>query len=211
MKDSSENNKKNRFFIKGLVFILPVSLTCWIISKIIIFMSSIIPDKFLDFILSIFLIPEDFSVQYIRIGLGFFMTVLSLYLIGIIISLIGKKFFNRIERNIFYNIPIFNTIYKTIKQIIESVSSPNKNSFKKVVMVEFPRKGVWTMGFVTGESKDSNNLEYYHVIVPTTPNPTSAFLLFISKEEVKETKLSIDEGIKTIISGGVLTSEYNQI
>tara|TARA_Y100000996_G_scaffold237389_1_gene186499 strand:+ start:1737 stop:2372 length:636 start_codon:yes stop_codon:yes gene_type:complete len=211
MKDSNENNKKNRFFIKGLVFILPVSLTCWIISKIIIFMSSIIPDKFLDFILSIFLIPEDFSVQYIRIGLGFFMTVLSLYLIGILISLIGKKFFNRIERNIFYNIPIFNTIYKTIKQIIESVSSPNKNSFKKVVMVEFPRKGVWTMGFVTGESKDRNNLEYYHVIVPTTPNPTSAFLLFISKEEVRETKLSIDEGIKTIISGGVLTSEYNQI
>ena len=211
MKDSNENNKKNRFFIKGLVFILPVSLTCWIISKIIIFMSSIIPDKFLDFILSIFLIPEDFSVQYIRIGLGFFMTVLSLYLIGILISLIGKKFFNRVERNIFYNIPIFNTIYKTIKQIIESVSSPNKNSFKKVVMVEFPRKGVWTMGFVTGESKDSNNLEYYHVIVPTTPNPTSAFLLFISKEEVRETKLSIDEGIKTIISGGVLTSEYNQI
>ncbi|MAX13850.1 MAG: hypothetical protein CMG11_07435 [Candidatus Marinimicrobia bacterium] len=211
MKDSNENNKKNRFFIKGLVFILPVSLTCWIISKIIIFMSSIIPDKFLDFILSIFLIPEDFSVQYIRIGLGFFMTVLSLYLIGILISLIGKKFFNRVERNIFYNIPIFNTIYKTIKQIIESVSSPNKNSFKKVVMVEFPRKGVWTMGFVTGESKDSKNLEYYHVIVPTTPNPTSAFLLFISKEEVRETKLSIDEGIKTIISGGVLTSEYNQI
>ena len=211
MKDSNENNKKNRFFIKGLVFILPVSLTCWIISKIIIFMSSIIPDKFLDFILSIFLIPEDFSVQYIRIGLGFLMTVLSLYLIGILISLIGKKFFNRIERNIFYNIPIFNTIYKTIKQIIESVSSPNKNSFKKVVMVEFPRKGVWTMGFVTGESKDSNNLEYYHVIVPTTPNPTSAFLLFICKEEVRETKLSIDEGIKTIISGGVLTSEYNQI
>ena len=67
------------------------------------------------------------------------------------------------------------------------------------------------MGFVTGESKDSNNLEYYHVIVPTTPNPTSAFLLFISKEEVRETSLSIDEGIKTIISGGVLTSEYNQI
>ncbi len=211
MKDSNENNKKNRFFIKGLVFILPVSLTCWIISKIIIFMSSIIPDKFLDFILSIFLFPEDFSVQYIRIGLGFFMTVLSLYIIGILISLIGKKFFNRIESNIFYNIPIFNTIYKTIKQIIESVSSPNKNSFKKVVMVEFPRKGVWTMGFVTGESKDSNNLEYYHVIVPTTPNPTSAFLLFISKEEVRETSLSIDEGIKTIISGGVLTSEYNQI
>tara|TARA_Y100000768_G_scaffold353840_1_gene306448 strand:- start:2086 stop:2721 length:636 start_codon:yes stop_codon:yes gene_type:complete len=211
MKDLNENKKKNRFFIKGLVFILPVFLTCWIISKIIIFMSSIIPDKFLDIILAVFSLPENFSAQYIRVALGFFMTVLCLYLIGVLISLIGKKFFNKIESNIFYNIPIFNTIYKTIKQIIESVSSPNKNSFKKVVMVEFPRKGVWTMGFVTGQSKDKNNLEYYHVIVPTTPNPTSAFLLFISKLEVKETNLSIDEGIKTIISGGVLTSEFNQL
>ena len=78
-------------------------------------------------------------------------------------------------------------------------------------MVEFPRKNVWTMGFVTGESKDKNDKEYYHVIVPTTPNPTSAFLLFILKSEVKETNLSIDDGVKTIISGGVLSSEVNQI
>ena len=78
-------------------------------------------------------------------------------------------------------------------------------------MVEFPRKGVWTMGFVTGEAKNEKDLEYYHVIVPTTPNPTSAFLLFILKSEVKETGMSIDEGVKTIISGGVLTSDVNKI
>ena len=85
MKDLNANKKKNRFFIKGLVFILPVFLTCWIISKIIVFMSTIIPSNFLDIILSIFSLPEKFSVQYIRIGLGFFMTVISLYLIGILI------------------------------------------------------------------------------------------------------------------------------
>ena len=78
-------------------------------------------------------------------------------------------------------------------------------------MVEFPRKGVWTMGFVTGESKDKAGQEYYHVIVPTTPNPTSAFLLFILKSEVRNTNLSIDEGVKTIISGGVLSSRENQL
>ena len=90
MKDLNVNKKKNRFFIKGLVFILPVFLTCWIISKIIVFMPSIIPNNFLDIII-LFLSPEEFSVQYIRIGLGFFMTVISLYLIGILISLIGKS------------------------------------------------------------------------------------------------------------------------
>ena len=211
MKDLKENKKKNRFFIKGVVFILPIFLSLWIISKIIIFMSSIIPSGILDATIDNFPNSEILNIDFYRIVLGFLMTALFIYIMGVGISILGKKFFNKIEKNIFYNIPVFSTIYKTIKQIVESVSSPDKNAFKKVVMVEFPRKGVWTMGFVTGESKDKNELEYYHVIVPTTPNPTSAFLLFILKTEVRDTDISIDEGIKTIISGGVLTSEYNKL
>ncbi len=211
MRDLKENKKKNRFFIKGVVFILPIFLSLWIISKIIVFMSSIIPSKILDAIIEVFPNSAILNINFYRIVLGFLMTALFVYVMGIGISILGKKFFSKIEKNIFYNIPVFSTIYKTIKQIVESVSNPDKNSFKKVVMVEFPRKDVWTMGFVTGESKDKNELEYYHVIVPTTPNPTSAFLLFILKTEVRDTDISIDEGIKTIISGGVLTSEYNKI
>lgn len=211
MRDLKENKKKNRFFIKGVVFILPIFLSLWIISKIIVFMSSIVPSKILDAIIEVFPNSAILNINFYRIVLGFLMTALFVYVMGIGISILGKKFFSKIEKNIFYNIPVFSTIYKTIKQIVESVSNPDKNSFKKVVMVEFPRKDVWTMGFVTGESKDKNELEYYHVIVPTTPNPTSAFLLFILKTEVRDTDISIDEGIKTIISGGVLTSEYNKI
>ena len=211
MRDLKENKKKNRFFIKGVVFILPIFLSLWIISKIIVFMSSIVPSKILDAIIEVFPNSAILNINFYRIVLGFLMTSLFVYVMGIGISILGKKFFSKIEKNIFYNIPVFSTIYKTIKQIVESVSNPDKNSFKKVVMVEFPRKDVWTMGFVTGESKDKNELEYYHVIVPTTPNPTSAFLLFILKTEVRDTDISIDEGIKTIISGGVLTSEYNKI
>ena len=211
MRDLKENKRKNRFFIKGVVFILPIFLSLWIISKIIVFMSSIIPSKILDAVIEVFPNSAILNINFYRIVLGFLMTALFVYVMGIGISILGKKFFSKIEKNIFYNIPVFSTIYKTIKQIVESVSNPDKNSFKKVVMVEFPRKDVWTMGFVTGESKDKNELEYYHVIVPTTPNPTSAFLLFILKTEVRDTDISIDEGIKTIISGGVLTSEYNKI
>ncbi len=211
MRDLKENKKKNRFFIKGVVFILPIFLSLWIISKIIVFMSSIVPSKILDAIIEVFPNSAILNINFYRIVLGFLMTAVFVYVMGIGISILGKKFFSKIEKNIFYNIPVFSTIYKTIKQIVESVSNPDKNSFKKVVMVEFPRKDVWTMGFVTGESKDKNELEYYHVIVPTTPNPTSAFLLFILKTEVRDTDISIDEGIKTIISGGVLTSEYNKI
>ena len=216
MNALNENKKKKRFFIKGLVFALPVFLTSWILYKIVVFMSSVIPDFVILNIIEIYeklsdtLVSENTS-SLIGIILGFILTIVIIYSLGIAISITGKKFFEKIEQSFLFKIPIFSTIYKTIKQIVESVSNPDKNSFKKVVMVEFPRTGVCTLGFVTGESKSKNQLEYYHVIVPTTPNPTSAFLLFIPKNEVKETDLSIDEGIKTIISGGVLTSSQNQI
>ena len=210
MKDLKEN-KKNRFFLKGLAFILPVFLTCWILYRIIIFMSSIIPEQIVSSLIKFINIESSSAEKIISTILAFLLTALLIYLSGLTVSIIGKKFFEKIENNLLFKIPVFSSIYKTIKQIIDSISSPNKNSFKKVVMVEFPRKGVWTMGFVTGESKDKDNRDYYHVIVPTTPNPTSAFLLFILKTEVKETSLSIDDGVKTIISGGVLSSEKNQI
>ena len=210
MKDLKES-KRNRFFIKGIAFILPVFLTSWILYRIVIIMSNIIPDKIVSVLVNLINVRSTSAENVISTILGFLLTIVLIYLSGLIVSFIGKRFFDRLERNILFRIPVFSTIYKTIKQIIDSISSPSKNSFKKVVMVEFPRKNVWTMGFVTGESKDKNNMEYYHVIVPTTPNPTSAFLLFILKDEVKETNLSIDDGVKTIISGGVLSSEVNQI
>ena len=207
-----ENKKKNRFFIKGLLFSLPVFLTSWILYKIVILMSSVIPSWVIPAVVKTFfyeLFPQ--AAESINIIVGFILTVVLIYFLGFILSITGRRFFEKIEQGLFFKIPIFSTIYKTIKQIVESVSNPDKNSFKKVVMVEFPRKDIWTLGFVTGESKDKNDLEYYHVIVPTTPNPTSAFLLFILKTEVKETDISIDEGIRTIISGGVLTSDRNKI
>ena len=210
MKDLKEN-KKNRFFLKGLVFILPVFITCWILYKIIVFMSAVIPSLIISRIISFMNIKSSSAEDALATLLGFFLTLIIVYLLGILLSVIGKRFFDKIEHNFLFKIPVFNVIYKTIKQIVDSVSSPDKNSFKKVVMVEFPRKEVWTMGFVTGSSKDKDGKEYYHVIVPTTPNPTSAFLLFILKSEVRETNLSIDEGIKTIISGGVLSSNRNQL
>ena len=209
MKDLKENKPKKRFFIKGILFILPVFLSCWIIFKIVQFMSSIIPSAIIDKIIYLTNLSDRIPDSMLRTILGFILTILLVYLAGLLISVVGKRFFNKIEKNIFYNIPIFRTIYKTIKQIIDSVSNPSKDSFKKVVMGEFPRKEVWTIGFVTGESKNESGDEYYHIIVPTTPNPTSAYLLFVSKNQVKETNISIDEGIKAILSGGVITPDKN--
>ena len=210
MKDLKEN-KKNRFFLKGIAFILPVFLTCWILYSIMIFMSNLVPSWIVLSLISLVDIQSESAENIVTTILGFILTLLLIQLSGMVFSVIGKKFFDKIEDRFLFKIPIFSTIYKTIKQIVDTVSNPDKNSFKKVVMVEFPRKGVWTIGFVTGESVDKNNNEYYHIIVPTTPNPTSAYLLFVLKDDVKGTDLTIDEGIKTIISGGVLSSKKNYI
>tara|TARA_B100000575_G_C23102240_1_gene635980 strand:+ start:770 stop:1402 length:633 start_codon:yes stop_codon:yes gene_type:complete len=210
MKDLKEN-KKNRFFLKGIAFILPVFLTCWILYSIMIFMSNLVPSWIVLSLISLIDIQSESAENIVTTILGFILTLLLIQLSGMVFSVIGKKFFDKIEDRFLFKIPIFSTIYKTIKQIVDTVSNPDKNSFKKVVMVEFPRKGVWTIGFVTGESVDKNNNEYYHIIVPTTPNPTSAYLLFVLKDDVKDTDLTIDEGIKTIISGGVLSSKKNYI
>ena len=212
MRDLKENNtvKKKRYIVKGLFFILPALLTCWIIYKLVIFMSSFIPEYWIFKLLENLNINESYFNLIHIIG-SFILTLIFLYIIGFLLSIFGRKFFNKIEKSLFYNIPIFSPIYKTIRQVTETISSPDKQSFKKVVMVQFPRKDLWTLGFVTGESKDKKDNEYYHVIVPTTPNPTSAYLLFILKDEVKETDISIDEGVKTIISGGVVAPDINHI
>ena len=102
-------------------------------------------------------------------------------------------------------------IYNTIKQITETLTVSQKQAFKKVVYIEYPKEDIWTIALVTGESKDKDNIAYYQIFVPTTPNPTSGFMLYIKKTNVKETYLSIDEGLKIVISGGMLAPEKNDI
>ena len=99
-------------------------------------MANIIPSGIIDQIIHFANFTDKIPDTVFRTILGFILTIVLIYLAGLLLSVVGKRFFNKIEENIFYNIPIFRTIYKTIKQIIDSISSPSKNSFKKVVMVE---------------------------------------------------------------------------
>ena len=124
--------------------------------------------------------------------------------------MLGKQIYNWFE-NLISRIPIVNVVYQTIKQITSSLTGPNRQAFKEVVFIEYPRKGIWTLSMVTGESKNIRNKAYYHVFVPTTPNPTSGYLLYIPKEDTRKTNMSIEEGMKIIISGGMLAPEKNQL
>ena len=108
-------------------------------------------------------------------------------------------------------IPVAKTIYKTIKQLTNSIADTQANAFEKVVSIEYPKKGIWTIAMVTGQSIDKNNIEYYHLFLPTTPNPTSGFMLIVKKSDVIESKMNVEEGLKTIISGGMVAPEINDL
>ena len=94
-----------------------------------------------------------------------------------------------------------------IKSITETFTKGNNQAFQKVVMIQYPREGLWTYAMVTGECKDNNDNEYYNLFVPTTPNPTSGYLIITKKTEVIETDITVDDGLSIIISGGMVSPE----
>ena len=142
---------------------------------------------------------------------GLIIVLLALIIFGALArNVFGKRVVNWLE-GIFKKIPLIDTIYGTTKQIIETVSGSQNNSFQKVVYVEYPRKGTWTLGFVTSESTNENNEEFYHLFVPTTPNPTSGFFLIIPKEDTTLADLNVEEGFRMIVSSGMVGSHKNSI
>ena len=134
-----------------------------------------------------------------------------LFFLGLIISnVVGKKIYSYFE-TLLNSIPIVNKVYSSIKQIISTISIDNKKSFKKVVMIQYPRKGLWTIAMVTGESTNKNKKEFYTLFVPSTPNPTTGYMIIISKEDVVNTNLSVEDATKVILSGGLVTPNLDKI
>ena len=194
-----------KYMITGILSIIPVYFT-YLISKWIFHFFSNPGAKFFDYISEI--AGKDFIGSQI---FGFIGVLIIIYIIGMLVSSIFvKKILLNLEK-IISGIPVVNIIYKTIKQVTSSLGDPNKESFKKVILIEYPRKDVWTLAMVTGESMDKNGNEYYNIYLPTTPNPTSGFMLYALKTEVLEADISVEEGLKIIISGGVIGPDINGI
>ena len=136
-------------------------------------------------------------------GVGFGVIVVLIFVAGVIASnFFGKRLVSYSERYVINKIPVIGQLYKGIKQILESFSKSSKNGFLKVVMVEFPRKGIKAIGFITNETVTESGVKQYYVFIPTSPNPTGGFLQIMTEEEIIWTKLSVDEGLKLVISAG---------
>ncbi len=144
-------------------------------------------------------------------GLGILLTIVLIYFLGIIVTnFLGKKIFN-IGENLVKKVPIVNTIYTTLKQITDTFTKGTTDAFEGAVYIEYPRKGLWTMAFISGESRSKDEIFYYHLFVPTTPNPTSGFFLMIPQKDTIASGMSVEEGLKTIISGGLLAPKLNPL
>ena len=198
---SNKKGKKSFFtsirnnFIAGIVVLIPIGITLYLTLFFIKISSKILPKE----------INPNHYLPYNIPGLEILISIIIITLIGwISLSFLGKKLFDLFE-SILNKIPILRTIYSAVGQLIETFTK-TKTDKKNVVLIEYPRKGVWAVGFATkentGEIKKKTGQELINVFVPTTPNPTSGFLLMFPKNEVIYLDLSFEEASKFIVSAG---------
>ena len=144
-------------------------------------------------------------------GLGIILTIILIYILGLLVTnFLGKKIF-KLGEKVVKKVPVVNIIYSTLKQITDTFTKGSKDTFKGAIYIQYPRRGLWTMAFISGESTSKEGIAYYHVFVPTTPNPTSGFFLLVPQSDSVKTGMSVEDGLKTIISGGLLAPEKNPL
>lgn len=189
-----------RYFITGLLIWVPLVITVWVLSMIVNVLEQFLPEA---------IRPGPIHLIGFQIsGLGAVMTLLLILFTGLLATnLIGQKLVRFWER-ILARIPVVNSLYNGVKQVSDTILSPNGNAFRKALLVQYPRQGSWTIAFLTGKPGGDvvNHLpgECVSVYVPTTPNPTSGFFLMMKAEEVVELDMSVDEALKYIVSMGVV-------
>ena len=192
-------------FITGLLITLPIALT-WFILEFLLKNFDALSPVFTRMLIQLGApIPEGFRIPF----LGLMVTLLIVLAVGwLTTNFFGKKLFELGELMI-EKIPFVRRIYKGSKQVVSSIAEADTSTFRKVVLIEFPRRGLLAIGFVTGESRGEvqriTRENMLNVFVPTMPNPTSGFLIFSPPEELTEVSMTIEEGIKYVVSGGIVT------
>ena len=135
-------------------------------------------------------------------GVGFAVTLLVIYVAGVITTHFGGQRLLRLVESLIERVPIVRPMYNGIKQVLEAFAAPRETGFMQVVLLEFPRKGIRSIGFITNEEYDASGQKLFNVFVPTSPNPTSGFLQIVREEDILRTDISVDDALKMIVSAG---------
>ena len=202
-------------FLTGIVVIAPVGLTVWLIWTVIGwvdgFVLPFVPNSYQPENLIKQIFGEESQMNIRGLGVIFFL-VFTTFVGWIAKGVIGRFFIINAE-TLVHRMPVVRSIYSGVKQIAETVFAQSDRSFEKACLVEYPRKGIWAVGFIStvakGEvqSKAAKDSQLLSVFVPTTPNPTSGFLLFFPKEDVIQLDMSIEDAAKLVISAGLVYPE----
>ncbi|HEY9080887.1 DUF502 domain-containing protein [Magnetovibrio sp.] len=195
--------KLRGYFIAGVLITAPISITIYLGWLFITYVDSKVTP----------LIPVKYNPEtYLPIGvpgLGVVVVVVGLILIGAFTAGFMGRFFQRTWERVMDKVPVLRGVYKALKQILETVLAQQSNAFREAVLVEYPRRGMWVIAFITGrtqgEVQSLTEQEVINLFVPTTPNPTSGFLIFVPKEDIVPLSMNVEEALKMVISGGIVT------
>ncbi len=195
-----------RQMMTGIVTLVPIVVTGffirWVVSE---------TDVVARYLESKGLLP--FHIPGLGLILSLFIAMSIIYFVGLLVSnYIGRKLI-AFSEVIIDRIPIVKTIYMSVKQVADSIKISRKGLFEEVVLIEYPRNGIWTVGFVTsvsrGEIQEKTKEKVINVFVPTTPNPTSGLLVMVPEQNLIHTEMTVEEGMKLIVSGGIATPEHD--
>jgi uncharacterized membrane protein len=202
-------------FVRGLLIVLPTIITFWLLSILFgVVSGNVTPVVLRAFSAMGVTWIGDWHARFVVPLIGLVLTTLIIYLIGLLAAnLVGQRVLSWVEGGI-RKIPFVKSIYGGARQLLDAFGSGGKGTFTRVVLVEYPRAGVWTLGFVTSEERlampspeRAETRSAVTVFFPTTPNPTSGWLAVVPERDILEIDLSIEEGVKLIVSGGIVAPE----
>ena len=189
-----------RYFITGLLVIIPIWGTYLILRTLLTVMEGILGQ-----------ILEQYSAFYVP-GLGIIVLTFLILFAGVLATNILGRRIVKLWDNLVHRVPLVRSIYSMLKSIMDALSLQSKNQFSKVALIQYPRKGLYSLAFVTGVSKGElqsiTSEKFATIYVPTTPNPTSGFFLLVPEEDLIPLSMTVDEGMKMIISAGLFTPPF---
>jgi uncharacterized membrane protein len=190
------------YFLTGVIVTAPIGITAFLVWQFINFL-----DSQIEALLPARYNPETYLPFSIP-GLGLLVTLAFLTMVGMLAAGFTGRALVRLGERLVARMPIVRSVYGTLKQIFETVLAQSSRSFREVVLIEYPRRGIGAIGFVTGptrgEVQDKSEEELVNVFLPTTPNPTSGFLLFVPRKDLIHLDMTVEEGITMVISGGIV-------
>jgi uncharacterized membrane protein len=194
--------------IAGLLVVIPLATTIWLTITIagwVINFLTKIPKQ-----LNPFQGMQPFLVEILNLFVGLAVPLLSILLIGLMARNIAGRWLLETGEQVLAAIPLAGQVYKTLKQLLETLLKDSGSKFRRVVLVEYPRRGIWAIGFVTGiissEIQSQMSRPMLSVFIPTTPNPTTGWYTVVPEDEVVNLSMSIEDAFKIIVSGGIVSS-----